>query len=328
MIIIFFNCSQVSNKLSKENLLSVVQNNNKEFRVISTIPSGVNRTISESDKLTINFNKEPNFDSCMKALQIFPSIRGYYTGIPMGIEFSPITKWEGGTYSTTLLKSCEDNDGVDLSAIISFQFTVRNIEPSPEVPPPPPEQPFVQAIGLESQICSDSYPGKGSSIGGDWNLNSCFWDSEIPLLPASQYKFRGGDTGNGSPGNSSDCSDKTTDNFKIIFSEYMDPASTVQAVKLRKISVPPSNILLASHSWRDCSNNGCRVLIVRFSEMEASCNGSLFGNSQTGGDFNLQKTENSQVGSQQYALTVESSIARTITGSTLKTSFYFTMEGN
>jgi hypothetical protein len=62
--------------------------------------------------------------------------------------------------------------------------------------------------------------------------------------------------------------------------------------------------------------------------MEASCNGSLFGTSSQGGDFNLQKTEGSLPGTHQYTLSIDSSTAKSGKGNPLKLTFYFTMEGN
>lgn len=324
-IFVLSTCNQISENLSREKLFSLVRTD-REFKVMNSFPSA-NGKIGMSEKIQINFNQVPNFDACMKAFQIFPNVRGNFTEVTMGIEFSPNNPWEPGTYSLTLLKSCEDREGNDLNSIFNFQFSVIAPATVPEPEPGSPTPPFVQAIGLESQNCSENFPGKGSLVGGDWNLDSCFWDSTLPILPASKYLIRGGDTGMGSFGSTVSCNDILTDNIKIIFSEFMNPASTVQAVRLKKISVPPSNILLSSHTWKDCSQNGCRVLILRFSEMEASCNGNLFGSISTGGDFNLQKTENSIPGSIQYILTIDAASARTTSGSSLISAFYFTMEG-
>ena len=189
--------------------------------------------------------------------------------------------------------------------------------------------PVVQAIGLESQGCSSSYPGVGSVTGGDWNSGVCFWDNSLPVLQPIKYLFRGGDNGGGSLGSSIACVDSKTDNFKIIFSEYMNP-STAQAFRLKRNSPPASNILLSSWEWLDCNTSsgfGCRVIILRFSEMEASCNGNLFGNSSTAGDFNLQRTDNAPVGYPTYTLIMDSNLAISSEKKKLESDFYFSMEG-
>ncbi|HNM05740.1 MAG TPA: hypothetical protein PKK05_22685, partial [Leptospiraceae bacterium] len=100
-------------------------------------------------------------------------------------------------------------------------------------------------------------------------------------------------------------------------------------VRLDRVSPPFTTIRLASWEWTDCQASypfGCRVLTLIYSEQEASCNGALFGNGTTGGDFNLMRTDNMPAGVPVYTLTVGSG-ARDANGISIGTDFRFSMEG-
>ena len=330
ILIILIYCNDFKNSITKEKLFPVIDNID-EFKFLSSIPANASDNILSNTTITFNFSGIPKFDSCFKAISIVPPIRGKYREINFGLEFIPDTAISPGTYSITILKTCENISGVDLKNPGNFYFTVRK-EPDPIPPAPPPvvvqpPAPFVQAVGVESQICGETYPARGSSSGGDWTMGLCYWDSSLPILTPDKYRFRGGDDGSGIVGSANACADVITDNFKIVFSEYMNPASSVLGVKLKRNSPPASNPLLSSYLWKDCAGLGCRVLILKFSEMEASCNGSLYGNSNTGGDFNLQSTLNSPLGFPQYTIYIDSKLAKSIEGIPLNSDFYFSMEG-
>ncbi|RHX84741.1 hypothetical protein DLM75_22265 [Leptospira stimsonii] len=189
--------------------------------------------------------------------------------------------------------------------------------------------PAVQAIGLASQGCANALPGVGAVLGGDWTLGSCFWDSSLALLGAGSYRFRGGDDGTGLVGSPNACADVNTDNFRIIFSNYMQTAVTASAVRIQRVSPPLTNARIATYVWSDCQAVfpfGCRALTVSFSEQEASCNGTLFGDASTGGDFNLLRTSTAPVGFPLYNLIVDTT-AKDVNGASLQSQFIFGVEG-
>lgn len=188
--------------------------------------------------------------------------------------------------------------------------------------------PSVMAVGLESQPCGLNQTILGGSLGANWNSPHCFWDSGKSLLPPQFYKFRGGDDGTGSQGSNSACDDIATDNFKLIFSEPMELGSVIGSVRLSRISPPSTAIRLASWNWDHCQNEypfGCRELTLMYSESEASCNGLLFGNSNTGGDFNLMNSNNAPDFFPFYELKLETS-AKSASGRNLPLPFIFIME--
>jgi hypothetical protein len=334
VLLYLLHCSKMETELTKDKLLPVISDR-KDFKVLFSDPKNAEEGITALKSIRINFNSTPKFDSCYKAFSILPYVRGKFKEFPLGLEFIPESNWDSLTYSVTLSKICEDTEGNDLLDVHSFFFTGARITVSPEIVPTvtSPEKvipsPLVQAIGLESQGCSSTYPAIGSITGGDWNSSQCFWDNSLPVLQPVKYLFRGGDNGGGSLGSSVACVDSKTDNFKIIFSEYMSP-STAQSFRLKRNSPPASNILLSSWEWLDCNTSasfGCRVLVLRFSEMEASCNGSLFGNSSTAGDFNLQRTDNAPLGYPTYTLIMDSNLAISSEKKKVESDFYFSMEG-
>ncbi len=334
VVLILFHCSKMETNLTKENLFPLLKER-KEFKVTFSSPKNAEEGISDLSSIKINFSSTPKFESCFKAFSIIPFVRGKFKEYPLGMEFIPETTWDSLTYSITISKNCEDLEGNDLLDVFSFFFTgnrvlIPNGAPTSELTPEKIiKNPVVQAIGLESQGCSSTYPGTGSLTGGDWNLDKCFWDNSLPVLQSVKYLFRGGDSGGGSVGSSISCADNKTDNFKIIFSEYMN-LSTVQSFRLKRNSPPASNILLSSWEWLDCNASspyGCRVLLLRFSEMEASCNGSLFGNSSTLGDFNLQRTDNAPIGYPTYTLSMDANLTLSSEKKKVESDFYFSMEG-
>ncbi len=127
------------------------------------------------------------------------------------------------------------------------------------------------------------------------------------------------------------CADVNTDNFRLIFTQYMDLSTTASAISLTRLSGPATLIKLASHSWSDCQSVapfGCRVITLAFSEAEATCNGNVnFGNNTTSGDFNLSQTTPSVADFPFYRLEVDTT-ARTIDGTTMSSTFTFDVEGD
>ncbi|MDF3820840.1 Ig-like domain-containing protein [Leptospira sp. 96542] len=272
--------------------------------------------------IEINFSKEMNRLQTESSIRINPAIPGEFqwSENDTRLVFHPDTKFQYGTrYSLTVSEFASSKSGVRISQSQTYSFLAGGIVG---------EYPFVQAVGVASQNCPDHYPGVGSTSGANWNANSCYWDNSLPILNPSNYTFRGGDDGSGGLNLSFACADQNTDNFKLIFSKYMEINTTLNAVRLRRLSPPTSIIQLSSWEWKDCQTFypfGCRVLELRFAEQEASCNGSVFGNAVTLGDFNLQRSDNTPLGFPYYMISVDTS-AEDSFGINLQTNFSFTME--
>ncbi|EIE02756.1 hypothetical protein LEP1GSC185_1387 [Leptospira licerasiae serovar Varillal str. VAR 010] len=225
----------------------------------------------------------------------------------------------GSRYTFKIDSTAQSQVGYRIDAPFTANFVAGGLNPLPAV----------QAVGLESQGCSTTYPGSGSASGGDWTLGSCFWDNSLPLLSSGSYRFRGGDDGSGAIGSSNACADVNTDNFRIIFNNYMNTGNTVNAVRMQRVSPPSSNIRTATYLWSDCQSAfpfGCKVLTITFAEQESSCNGTLFGDSSTGGDFNLDRTDNAPANFPFYQLIVDTS-AQDVNGKNLSSQFIFGVEG-
>ncbi|TGM01190.1 Ig-like domain-containing protein [Leptospira jelokensis] len=188
--------------------------------------------------------------------------------------------------------------------------------------------PSVIGFGLESQNCGIGIQELGSASHSRWDANTCFWSSGLPILTPENYHFRGGDDGTGDSGETGACADVNTDNFKIFFNEYMDTTSVISASRLTKISPPSSNIRLSSWVWNHCQSEypyGCRELTYSFAESEASCNGSLFGNNVTGGDFNLTNSSTSPNFYPFYEFRLDSD-AKSSLGKKMQHAFVIQME--
>ncbi|TGK12902.1 hypothetical protein EHO60_03240 [Leptospira fletcheri] len=237
-----------------------------------------------SNTITFNFTTPMDPQSTQNAISFSPSLSGQFT-------------WSGGNQTLTFVTDSTLGFGTRYTIAIGTSALTANLIPFPQTTTASfvavglNPSPAVQAIGLVSQVgspgCAGSgtYPGTGSSTGGNWSLGYCWWDSSLSVLSPSSYQFRGGDDGQGT---STSCLDQTTDDFRIVFNNYMSSGTTIPAVSLSRISGTSTVIRLASWTWRDCQAAypyGCRVLDLVFSELEASCGGNAaFGSS---GDYNL-----------------------------------------
>ena len=259
-------CSEVEDELGtllphlgERNLLSVVG--------AAPFPGQIG--VADTTNVILTFNRPINGPRCTDAFALSPSAIGVFAAGGSVLHFDPTNDLTPGSYVITLSQDCEDTTGQDLESPFTSTFQVAG-----------GEVPYVQAVGLESQGCSTTWPGTGSASGGDHTAGSCWWDSSLPLLSPTNYEFRGGDV----------CGDVTTDNFRIVFSNYMDTGLTINAISLTRQSPPASlaTIRKASWAWSDCqtlSPFGCRVVTVAFAEIEAAC-----GTATTwgGNDFNMQ----------------------------------------
>ncbi|MBL0956328.1 MAG: Ig-like domain-containing protein [Leptospira sp.] len=183
-------------------------------------------------------------------------------------------------YQFNLASGISALDGTKIEKPIRFDFYTNEGAKAPEV----------IGFGLASQLCGIGIQELGTTVGSRWDSNLCFWSKGLAFLPPHHYQFRGGDDGTGGIASSSACADVNTDNFKLFFDEYMDPISVISSSRLTKISPPSSNIRLSTWEWSHCQSAypfGCKEITYSFAESEASCNGTLFGNNTTGGDFNL-----------------------------------------
>ncbi|WP_244279893.1 Ig-like domain-containing protein [Leptospira brenneri] len=208
-------------------------------------------------------------------------------------------------------------DGVALEESFRKDFLVGNVS-----------DPAVIGFGLESQNCGLGIQEIGSITGARWDSATCFWSEGLPILSPHSYQFRGGDDGTGDSGISSACADVNTDNFRIFFNQFMDTTSVIGATRFSKISPPSTNIRLSTWVWSNCqtvSPYGCRELTYSYAESEASCNGSLFGNIATGGDFNLSASISSPNFYPYYEFRLEAE-AKSILGKRMKNAFVIQVE--
>lgn len=188
--------------------------------------------------------------------------------------------------------------------------------------------PEVIGFGLESQNCGLGVQELGSVTGARWDSGSCFWSSGLPILSPYFYQFRGGDDETGGSGSVQACADVNTDNFRIFFNQYMDTTSVIGATRFSKISPPSTNIRLSTWVWSHCQTVfpfGCRELTYSYAESEASCNGSVFGNISTGGDFNLSASALAPNFYPYYEYRLESE-AKSISGKRMKSAFVIQVE--
>ncbi|TGK77519.1 hypothetical protein EHQ24_19125 [Leptospira noumeaensis] len=272
--------------------------------------------------IVIDFDRPMNRSITESAISISPSLTGTFlwSMADARVTFTPDAKLVYGTrYTLTVNKNAISANEINVSQNISYSFIAGGAIG---------DAPVVQSIGVVSQGCSNTFPGTGSVTGGNWLMPQCFWDNSLPMLGPTSYYFRSGDDGNGDFNIPDACADVNTDNFKLIFSKYMDTNTTLNAVRLRRMSPPSTIVQLSSWVWRDCQATfpfGCRVLELAFAEQEASCNDSLFGNALTSGDFNLMRSDNAPAGFPFYMITVDTSAKDTM-GASLQSNFNFTME--
>lgn len=255
-----------------------------------------------------------------------PSFTGNYVWSvdSLTLTFTPDAKFNfGSRYTITIGSGAKTQDGIFVAGALVYSFVAGGALT---------DAPTVQAVGVASQGCPTIYPGTGNVAGGDWLLGTCFWDNSLPVLPPTSYRFRGGDAGTGTGpnlNNSASCIDVNTDNFRLIFSNYMDLNTTINAVRLRRQSPPSTVIQLSTWSWSDCQAvfpYGCRVLTLVFAELESSCNGiTSFGNASTSGDFNLLQSNTNPAGYPFYMLTVDTT-AKDVNSIPISSTFNFSME--
>ncbi|MCW7464020.1 MULTISPECIES: Ig-like domain-containing protein [Leptospira] len=276
---------------------------------------------SVNNPITIQFSRPMSQAQTIAGFSISPNVTGTFlwSGGDQTLTFTPDSKFTfGQRYTITISTIAISSDRVAFDQNTSYSFVAGGALTN---------SPIVQAIGVASQGCSNTFPGVGQAAGGNWLAANCFWDSTLPVLGPNSYQFRGGDNGDGTNAN---CTDVNTDNFRLIFSNYMNITATINAIRLQRTSPPGTIIQLASWNWTDCQlvyPFGCRVVTLAFSELESSCNGtSFFGNAGTGGDFNLSRTDNMPAGYPYYMLTVDTS-ARDTNNLQLGSTFQFVMEG-
>ena len=221
-------------------------------------------------------------------------------------------------YHILFPKGIHSLDGSDLLETLQLNFLVGSDLSDPEV----------IGFGLESQNCGLGTQELGSITGARWDSGFCFWSRDLPILSPNLYQFRGGDDGTGISGSPLACADENTDNFRIFFNQYMDTTSVIGATRLSKVSPPSTNIRLSTWVWSHCQTTypfGCRQLTYSYAESEASCNGTLFGNISTGGDFNLSASALAPNFYPYYEFRLEPE-AKSISGKRMKVGFVIQVE--
>ncbi len=295
-------CSETEDQLAG---LTPLLGDTNYLRVLGSTPFPGQVGVDPETKLTITFNKAFDTQRCISALSVNPLVAGYHLAGGQVLQFTPNTDLAAGIYVANLSKDCEDTEGRDLETEFTASFSVGlGVIPR------------VQAVGLASQACPASYPGTGSSAGGDHTLGSCWWDDSLAVLAPTNYEFRG----------NSACADANTDNIRIIFNTYMDQGPTIDAISLTRQSPGFSTVRKATWTWSDCqtaSPFGCRVVTIAFTEEANACGGGGFG----GNDFDLEADTAFLVDFPLYLLEVSTS-ARSIDGAAPANDFTFGIEGD
>ncbi|WP_108978498.1 Ig-like domain-containing protein [Leptospira ryugenii] len=270
-----------------------------------------------TNTFTITFSRSMNRIQTQSNVIFSPSLTGTYTWSANNqvLTFVPDARLNYGTrYTITIGTGAVSTDRIFVDGSSIYSFTAGG---------PVNNAPTVQAVGVASQGCATTLPGTGSATGGNWLAGTCFWDNSLSILGPSSYQFRAGDTGGGN------CADVNTDNFRLIFSNYMDLNSTINAIRLRRLSPPSTVVQLSTWTWSDCQAVfpfGCRVVDLVFAELESSCNGTTaFGNAGTGGDFNLLQSNTAPAGYPYYMISVDTT-AKDVNNVSFPSTFNFSME--
>lgn len=316
--LLLFACAKAEDKLGA---LAPYFGDDLSPRVVAASPFPGQTGVVTNSTVGLVFNRAMEPQRCAAAFSISPSVVGATVVVGNALVFTPGNNLPTGTYSVTLSTNCEDLEGRDLETSYSGSFVVGT---------PGNFSPRVIAVGLESQANCNTSSATGSASGGDWTIGNCWWSEGLLMLSPGQYTFRAGDTGGGGLGIPADCPDVNTDNFRVIFNNYMNTGVTANATTLRRLSGPLTSIRLASHSWSDCQSvapYGCKVLTAVFSEDLASCNTTTaFGTVATSGDFNLALSAGSPAGYPQYMLQVDTT-ALDANGKAPVAQFSFSVEG-
>lgn len=307
-------CSKAEDALG---MLAPLAGDNLNPRVVASVPAASQIGVAPAQIVQLYFNKTMHSQRCIGAFSISPTVVGYTSVVDQVLTFAPNSVFSTGTYSMTLTRDCEDEEGRDLETTFNASFYVGA---------PLAVAPRVTAVGLQSQGSCTGAGSTGSSSGADWTSSSCFWDENLTMLNPTSYRFRGGDDGSGT---ATACADVNTDNFRIIFNNYMQTGVTINAISLSRLSPPTTFIRLSSYSWSDCqtaSPYGCRVVTLQYAEQESTCNGvGAFGTAV--GDFNLGVTAGSPAGFPLYMIQVSTS-ALDVNGRSPASSFAFVVEGD
>lgn len=346
LLLLGFLASCQNKKILPENLMPFLERGGSSFLIWKSIPEAETRIENPKQVIELHFNENISKETCRKAVRFSEPIPFSLQSHDRTLVWSPEKEISDGAHQLTVTTICENAEGKNLSKEYILPISVsappkpKPIPPEPVVPPPPPPVPppptppipepiiplRILAIGVSSQNCGGKYPEKGSSTGGDWLANSCYWDESLKILGSNKYRFRGGDSGLGAFGSTEGCADITTDNFVLQFSESVSVQEIWEKVKLEKINPPSTIVRLARVLPAFCEGSSetlCKQFTLIFAEQEATCNGSLFGRLQ---DLNLGETRFSGEGESLYRITIPRSLQSELKRS-LKEDFKFLVEG-
>ena len=250
--------------------------------------------------IIVNFSEDMAQAVTASAISFSPSVSANMAWTATNqLTITPLGTLSGNTlYTFTISTGAADLAGNRLVTPFGVTFRTEN-------------SPRVSAVGLESHGAGcDAFGDVGGN--GGFGAGNCWWDDSLAIGAATGYLISGGNTAG--------CTDTTTDNIRIIFSTPMEPASTLGAVSVRRISPPTTSILIGRAIWTDAN----RVLTISPAEDLAACNGtSLFG---LAGDFDLNETASGGVGFPIYTLEVDTT-AKDANGTNLPSLFTFSFEG-
>ena len=141
-------------------------------QVVSSDPFQGQTDVAQNKVLALQFNKFVDESRCTSAFTLSPSVTGFSNFAGEYFFFTPNFDLGDGSYTMTMGEECADQDGRNILNSYSVTFTVGQVEG-------PFGTPVVQAVGLASQGCPETFPGSGSSGGGDHTLGTCWWDNSL-----------------------------------------------------------------------------------------------------------------------------------------------------
>jgi len=249
--------------------------------------------------IIINFSEDMDQSATAAAISFSPSISaGQSWAAPNRLIITPLGNGLSGgtTYALTVSTAARDLAYNALQADFGLTFTTENAA-------------GVRSVGVASQTC-DMANTAGNAAGGNWVLGSCWWDSSLSLLGPSYYTLRGANAACGT--------DTNTDNVRIIFNTAMDPAATLGAINVSRVSPPITTVYITSAAW-DATN---RMLTLSLSESGAACDPGANADA-----LDLRDSSASGAGFPIYLLEIDIS-ARSAGGVNMSSTFSFAFEGD
>ncbi len=125
-------------------------------KVFSATPSNGNTNLPRSQTISILFDRPMNMNTCIQAMSIVPTVKGFYTTTDTTLVFTPSSQLDFGTYVYTITKFCEDKSGHDLKDVFSVNFSVGSTASAGTIP-------TISSILVPSGTLANCLAGKGAN---------------------------------------------------------------------------------------------------------------------------------------------------------------------